>query len=81
MRDAAGRGLVAQHDAVDLDVVRADAAAETLGDPGVVVAGHPDPLAVLLHDAQDLELRPGRCARRRSTSCRLSPSAMTVPAA
>ena len=43
-----------------------------------MVAGHPDPLAVLLHDLQDLELLDRRCARRRPQSWRLSPSAMTV---
>ena len=55
VRDVALARLMAQDDALHLDVAR-HRAAEALADRRVVVARHPDPLAILLHDLQDLEL-------------------------
>ncbi len=63
VRDAAGTRLVPQRQAFDLDVAD-DAAAETFADLGIVVAGDPDPLAVLLHDVQDLQLLEADASRR-----------------
>ena len=47
---------MAQRDAADLDSRRARWPPETRAILRIVVAGDPDPLAILLHDAQDLQV-------------------------
>ena len=55
VRDATGGRLVAQRDAADGQFAER-APAQRRRDLGIVVAGEPDPLPILLHDAEDLQI-------------------------
>ena len=78
VRDAAGRSARGGSVMPSTSSSPQHAAAKDARDLGIVVAGDPDPLAVLLQDVQDLADLPAPMRSAALASCRLSPRAMTV---
>ena len=64
VRRGTGTRIVAQRDPGDGDVSN-DVSGERPVDFGIVVAGDPDPVAILLQHMQGLDVARGPCGRRR----------------